>query len=106
MAPMMDLPEIDMIALQKADILQSYLLLFQYMMEDFVHKEDLVAILSSNSLVGAANPPDYILKGIVAFKTPRIDVAAKSKRTIYSEAAKKGASIRAESLAALEAITS
>jgi hypothetical protein len=106
MAPAANLPEADMSLVQQMDVLQTYWLLFQHMKEDFVHKEDLKAILTSNVLAGAAPPPDHILKGTATFPNIATDVVARSKALVYDKLAKTGGAATENAIKGLEALTS
>lgn len=97
MSPMIPTPNYEQ--LQQADIKQTYWLLFQEMMKDFVHKRDLeialagnnVATIVTGSLVGAT-AVEGTGQGQAYFTLK--DVVAKAKATEYQAKIKTGEAAR------------
>jgi len=102
------MPEIPMDQLQEADLRQTYFLLYKHIMSDFVHKDDLKAILAANNvhtiLTGSAgtSPITGTGNGAATF-TNFTEAAAKAKKVVYDALAKTGGAVREEVISAVEA---
>jgi hypothetical protein len=96
------IPTIPYDEIQELDVLVTYWMMFKHMISDFVHKEDLKAILAANAVstvvtggtVGVAPQPiSGVGNGTATFPSG-IDVAARSKNEAYKQAIKTGQAAR------------
>ena len=108
MAPAASLPNVDMSLTQKADIQQSYWLLFDKMKDDFVGKEDLDQALKTATVNGGAQGntggPVVVAGATIAYVL--LDTLARNKATLYSKLTKTGGTTREDIVGGLETTTS
>ena len=94
-------PPIPMDKVQEMDLQVTYWMLFQHMLKDFVHKDDLQIMLHSNSvttiLSGEAPPPGYYVVGAGNGKADfpvETDQMAKVKNKQYQVLLETGGAFR------------
>ena len=100
-----EIPSVNPNSIQDLDVMQSYFMLYQYMKEDFVHKVDFVAALTSNVLVGVAPPPAGTIAGTALFPNIATDVAARAKGLVYKGFVEAGTLAREGLVSGLNVIT-
>jgi hypothetical protein len=94
-------PQIPMDKVQEMDLQVTYWMLFKHMLEDFVHKDDLQAILKGNrvttQLTGEAPPPGYYVIGTGLGKADfpfKTDQAARATNLQYQTRIETGFAVR------------
>ncbi len=100
-----EIPTVNPNSIQELDIMQSYFMLYQYMKEDFVHKVDFIAALTSNVLSGVAPLPSCVVTGTALFPNVATDVAAQAKGLVYKGFIEAGQLAREGLISGLNVIT-
>ena len=103
MAP--ELPAINLSSIQEQDLMTTYFMLFQYMSEELVHKDDLRIILESNTVTGTCQTPSGA--GTIVGKAVFVpsDSVARGKAKVYQSMVESGRVAREGLISGMNAIT-